>query len=240
MLMQFILIVVLGAVAWFLLPFAVRKLSEKRLAELCRDNKAIVLSYDDGPGADLTPRLLDLLKQHQAVATFFMLGRATQANPETVARALREGHEVGSHSFDHANAWKVLPVRAARDLAAGIHAVRTLGGDGHLFRPPYGKLTLATLLDGLLRRQSFGWWTIDTRDTKDHGARRPVQDILDQIRTGGGGVVLAHDFDRADEPPDGVSHTDYVMTLTEQVIAFADQNGYRLMRLGDVLRRAQA
>ncbi len=220
------------------MPFGLRKLSEARLARLCRTRKAIVLSYDDGPGPALTLRLLDLFR-NRGVATFFVLGRNAEANGTVVARAIGEGHEVASHSFEHRNAWKVGPVRAARDLAAGIRAVRRLGGNGHLFRPPYGKLTLATLIDCLIRRQHFGWWTIDSKDPQDSGERRRIEDILDEISASGGGVVLMHDFDRPPAPADGMSHDEYVISLTTRIIEFAEENGYRLMRLGDVLKGAQ-
>ena len=212
--------------------------SEIRLARLCRARKAIVLSYDDGPGNVLTPRLLDLLN-NRAAATFFMRGRSAEANTDMVSRVMDEGHEVGSHSFHHSNAWKVWPGRAARDLAAGIRTVRGLGGDGHLFRPPYGKLTLATLIDCLIRRQRIGWWTIDSKDPQDSGERRRIEDVLDEIAANGGGVVLMHDFDKAPNPADSISHDDYVISLTGRIIDFAEENGYRLMRLGDVLRKAK-
>ena len=245
--MEVLVRVVLGAcvfaAVWFLFPFAVRRLSEIRLCRLCRARRAIVLSYDDGPGPALTPRLLDLLGASNVAATFFVLGRNAEANSDIVSRATRERHEVGSHTFGHGNAWKVGPLRAARDLARGIGTVRRLGGDGRLFRPTYGKMTLATLADCLLRGQRLGWWTIDSKDTRDSGARRPAEDILAEIRSRGGGVVLAHDFDKAqtqaDAAPGATSHADYVMDLTERIIGLAETDGYRLMRLGDVMRGAR-
>jgi len=223
---------------WFIFPFGIRRISESRLMRLCKEQKAIVLSYDDGPGPALTLRLLDILK-NRGVATFFVLGRSAETNGQVVSRAVGEGHEVGSHSFHHSNAWKVWPGRAARDLAAGIRTVRGLGGNGNLFRPPYGKLTLATLIDCLVRRQSLGWWTIDSKDTKNSGDRRPVEEIIREIADNGGGVVLMHDFDKVPNPADSISHDDYVISLTGRIIDFAEENGYRLMRLGDVLREAK-
>lgn len=232
-------VLIVLAIGWFILPFGLRQLAEIRLARLCKAHKVIVLSYDDGPGPALTQRLLGVLEGH-GLATFFVLGRSVAENGDTVAQVIGAGHEVGSHSFHHSNAWKVGPVRAARDLAAGIDVVRGLGGNGTLYRPPYGKLTLATLIDSQLRHQRLGWWTIDTKDTKDSGARRQTGDILDEIARRGGGVVLMHDFDKPADPDDSMSHADYVISLTEQIIEFAEKNGYRLMRLGDVLQMAKS
>lgn len=230
--------IVLGVVAlilaWFLLPFALRKRGEARLEARCRAARAIVLSYDDGPSSGLTPRLLDLLGETGAKATFFLLGRNTETREAIVARALAEGHEIGSHTFDHSNAWKTQPLRAARDLARGIATVARLGGDARLYRPPYGKLTLATWVQCHLRAQRLGWWTVDSKDTEDGPDRRRIDDILAQLDTRGGGVVLAHDFDRADDATNPDSHADYVVDLTRRVISFAREKDYRILPLRDL------
>lgn len=226
------------AAAWFLVPFALRRVAEARLARRCREARAIVLSYDDGPGPELTPRLLDLLKAEGVPASFFVLGRHAEASPGLVRRLVEEGHEVGSHTRDHANAWKTGPLAFARDLAAGIRTAGALGADRGLFRPPYGKMTLAGLADGVRRGLRYGWWTVDTRDS---WACRPIGEVLGEIEAKGGGVVLMHDFDeypRAVGAPGaaGASHAEHVLALTGRIIALARERGYRLMRLGDLGR----
>lgn len=135
--------VVLLALAWFLVPFAFRKWEERRLRARCRAMKAIVLTYDDGPGTMLTDCLLALLARHGVRANFFVLGRNAEMRPEIVRRLVAEGHEVGSHTQEHSNAWKTDPFTAARDLARGIRTASALGADARLFRPPFRKLTLA-------------------------------------------------------------------------------------------------
>lgn len=232
-------ILLLGLI-WFLLPFLLRRLAERQLLRLCQEQKAIVLSYDDGPGPGLTEKLADLLGQHQVAGTFFVLGRKIAGGEASVARLLRDGHEVGSHSFEHTNAWKVAPWRGVEDLAAGIAAVRAQGGDSTLYRPPYGKMTLGMMLQGKLQGQRFGWWTLDPKDTWAPADRPPAEQVLAQLGAMGGGVVLLHDFDKDCDPQEGMTHDDYVLSLTAQIIGFAKDNGYRIMPLGDVLRGAAA
>lgn len=225
---------ILGAVVlgcWFLVPFAWRKVTEQRLARLCRDYRTIVLTYDDGPGDQLTSQLLDLLKSRGASASFFVLGRNAVKRPDLVRRLLADGHEVGSHTQNHSNAWKAGPLHAARDLADGIRTVGELGGNRRLFRPPYGKLTLAGLIQGARRDLQFAWWTVDSCDS---WAQLPVDDVISELESCGGGVVLMHDFDQYTLDRGEMDHTEYVLTLTDRIIGFAHANRYRLMRLSDL------
>ncbi len=226
---------ILGGLCWFLVPFALRQRAERRLAALCKAKRAIVLTYDDGPGATLTPQLLDLLSESGVHATFFVLGQNAKAAPDLVRRLVQEGHEVGSHTYDHTNAWKVSPIRAARDVDAGVATVAKLGGDRNLFRPPYGKLTLAGLIAGLRRGFRYGWWTLDSRDSWD---RRPMAEVLADLKAQGGGVVLMHDLDEYKDTTGDLSHIDYVLQLTTKLIALAKSDGYQVMRLGDLDAKA--
>lgn len=225
--------VALLAPAWFLIPFIARKQAERTLQRRCQAERAIILTYDDGPGISLTEDLISLLRRHGVRASFFVLGRNASARPDIVRRLTSEGHEVGSHTHDHNNAWKSDPFTAARDLARGIRTVAELGADPQLFRPPYGKMTLAGLISGALRGLRYGWWTIDSRDS---WARRPIEEVVSEIGAKGGGVVLMHDFD--DYPggvgPDAPAHPEHVLALTERIIEFARSQGYQMMRLRDL------
>jgi peptidoglycan/xylan/chitin deacetylase (PgdA/CDA1 family) len=65
--------------------------------------RALALTFDDGP-SQWTPAMLDVLGEHEARATFFVVGRYVEERPELVARMAREGHEIGNHTFDHVHA----------------------------------------------------------------------------------------------------------------------------------------
>lgn len=218
---------------WFLLPLAARRLGERRLAARCREARAILLSYDDGPGATLTPALLDLLARHGVRATFFVRGDHAEARPALVRRALAEGHAVGHHSHAHSHAWKSLPHRHAADIARGRATVAALGGNPHLHRPTYGKQTLASWLASLRSPVPPCWWTIDPQDS---WRPRPVAEVLAGIDRAGGGVVLLHDFE--DYPrlaaADRAGHPAHVLALTEAIIAHARARGFRLLSFADL------
>lgn len=229
--MAAIIFLLVLAALWLVVPFVFRKRREGWLVERCAERRAIVLTYDDGPGVDLTPKLLDLLKRHDVHASFYALGRNAVASPELVKRAIAEGHEVGSHTYNHSNAWKTDPFTAFTDVVRGVRIIKALGGDKYAFRPPYGKLTLAGLLQGYLRGFKYGWWTVDSRDS---WARRTVADVLAEIERKSGGVVLMHDFDRYDRSPAEPTHVDHVLALTAAIIKLSRDKGFRIVPMSSL------
>ena len=222
-----------AVVAWFGVPILLRRLQTARLRALCAARRTIVLTYDDGPGAALSPRLAEILRRHGVRATFFAIGGQAVRRPAVIATLLGDGHEVANHSHDHVNAWRALPWRAVRDIRAGRHVLAGLGGNGGLFRPPYGKSTPATLLYGWRARIRFAYWTVDSRDSWE--TPRPVAEVLDMVERDGGGVVLMHDFDRAPRGREGHDHQAHVLRLTESLIDHARRHGYAIAPLGEML-----
>lgn len=225
------LVLLLAAIlAWFGLAVLHRRVVTARLARICRQQRAIVLTYDDGPSTGVTLTLANLLAEHEAKATFFVIGGFAEMHPGLVVRLQAEGHEIGSHTQSHSNAWKTTPWGAMRDLVAGQQTLARLGLQTRMFRPPYGKTTLGTLIAGW--EQHFAFWTIDPQDSWD---RRPVADILAEIDQKGGGVVLMHDFDLPRRGPAPAAHPAYLLELTEALIGHAAIGGYRILRFGDLL-----
>jgi peptidoglycan/xylan/chitin deacetylase (PgdA/CDA1 family) len=117
-------------------PWWLRQLYPGLLWHMPRQEKAIYLSFDDGPHPEATPFVLDQLKKFNARASFFCIGKNVLQYPEIVTRILEEGHCVGNHTQHHVNGWKTSfsayldDVRAAREYISSS-----------LFRPPYGRIT---------------------------------------------------------------------------------------------------
>ena len=151
--------------------------------------KYVALTFDDGPSPRCTPRLLDGLQELGARATFFVVGCQAMKDPDIVQRIAAEGHQVGNHSYDHADLHSLTAAQALADLRRNDDLLRELLGDGDYWvRPPYGLMSeeeAAALAVPLVN------WSVDTEDwrTKDCGK------ILDVIYrcTGDGDIVLLHD-----------------------------------------------
>lgn len=217
---------------WIGIPHALRKRAESRLRARCRDRGVIVLTYDDGPGAELTPRLLQLLDEHEASATFFLLGVRAEACPDVVDRLVSSGHEVATHSHSHRNAWKTDPFTIARDLTQGWDPLERRLGRPLAFRPPYGKATLASMLQAGRAGRTLAWWTHDSGDTWRE--LPSVGSVIDRLKADRGGVVLLHDFDQQRSP----ERVEYVVELTRAVLEFADEQSMRVMSYAALERDA--
>ena len=155
-------------------------------------DSTIYLSFDDGPHALHSARLLDLLAQHEAKATFFLLGDVAQDEPELVARMLAQGHAIGNHSMTHPR-MSGLGGRAIWDEVDRADAVlaRFDGQRRHLFRPPHGRLTPAMVAGSLWRRQPLVLWTLDSLDYKLEP--QAVARRLSERLPVSGDVILFHD-----------------------------------------------
>lgn len=157
-----------------------------------RHEPTLYLSFDDGPHPEHTPPLLDLLRQHGAKASFFLIGDQVLLYPDVVRRILAEGHSIGNHSMRHPR-MPALPARAQLDDIAEADAVmRPFNGrERQLFRPPNGRATAAMILDSLRWRRPLVLWNVDSHDFELSGAQ--VVQRMERMALRGGDILLFHD-----------------------------------------------
>jgi len=99
-------------------------------------DKILYLTFDDGPHPEVTPFVLKELKKHNALATFFCIGKNVVTYPDIYKQLINEGHSVGNHTYNHLNGWKTANDDYLKDIALASHEI-----DSDLFRPPYGRIT---------------------------------------------------------------------------------------------------
>jgi len=158
------------------------------------DGRYIAMTFDDGPSAKLTPKLLDLLAIHHIKATFFVIGENVAEHPEILARATSEGHEIGNHSWSHRNLGKMSDDAVRRDLRKTEDAIRSATGTRPtLMRPPYGSITAR---QKRWIANEFGYkiilWDVDPLDWKRPGPAAICNRILKGTQPGS--IVLSHDI----------------------------------------------
>jgi peptidoglycan/xylan/chitin deacetylase (PgdA/CDA1 family) len=153
----------------------------------------VALTFDDGPTPDVTPRVLDVLRDKGVPATFFVVGRQVEANPDLARRVCREGHTIGNHSYSHPPLFCFLtPPRLRRELARGQDSIlRVTGTVASLFRSPVG--LRHPLLSPVLERAGleFVLWSIRSFDTWPQSVESLRRRILGRVRPGD--IVLLHD-----------------------------------------------
>jgi len=221
------LVVIFLLLVLYFIPAAWKIKDIKRLSEKCERERLLALTYDDGPGRELTSRLLKLLEKYEVKASFFLLGRRLRNSVDIPEKLINAGHELGCHSQNHLNAWKIFPWRALKDIKNGYKTLDNWISDSALYRPPYGKITLPVWWMLKQKHAPLAWWTDDCGDT---WKTLPVpEEIVKKILKKGGGVVLMHDFDRDSE------RMDYVIKTTELLLEGAKEEGIQVIKLGDIL-----
>jgi len=99
----------------------------------------LALTFDDGPNPAWTPRLLELLYEHKVHATFFLVGRFAEAEPELVHKIVAAGHVIGNHSWSHPNLARTPAAKVREELRSTNDTLQQLAGKPvRLFRPPFG------------------------------------------------------------------------------------------------------
>lgn len=194
----------------------------------------VVLTFDDGPVAAYTPRVLDILKEHDVPGSFFVLGQNALQAPDLVDRILAEGHELGSHTYWHSNMSAVSPTRArvevnsVQNLITGITGRQML-----LYREPYmrsGGPISSRKVASLMPIEKAGYFIagmdIVPRDWLDLTADELATDIIRQVEERGGGVVLLHD---------GGGDQSATVEALPTVISELRRRGYEFASLSDQL-----
>jgi peptidoglycan-N-acetylglucosamine deacetylase len=117
-------------------PWLLKKIYPDYIWGIATKEKEIYLTFDDGPHPVATPFVLKQLKQYNALATFFCIGKNVTQHPEIYKQILAEGHSTGNHTQNHLNGWKTENDIYLKDI---VEASRIIDTD--LFRPPYGRIT---------------------------------------------------------------------------------------------------
>lgn len=154
-----------------------------------------VLTFDDGPGLDATPHVLDELQRVEAPATFFLLGVEVRRRPELARQILAGGHELGLHGFSHPRYDKITPEEAHRDLERGLEAIEAATGvRPRWFRPPFGRLSADSHQICRSLKLDIAYWSNWGLDWEEVSADAISAEVTSDIRPGA--IVLLHDTAR--------------------------------------------
>ena len=154
--------------------------------------KRIALTFDDGPSADFTPQVLEILERYNVKATFFLLGRNVERFPELARRVVSKGHAVGNHSFSHANLKKLHPELIREEISTAETVIASATGvRPTLFRAPFGRLNRTVVKEADAAGCAVIQWSLSPRDWAMPKDRRITRRVVSRAKNGT--IVLLHD-----------------------------------------------
>ncbi len=154
--------------------------------------RQLYLTFDDGPVPQITPWVLDVLKDYEAQATFFCVGENVSRYPEIFRRIRREGHAVGNHTYNHISGWAHDPEVYLENVSTCAQLV-----DSDLFRPPYGRINRKQARSLLGNNYRIVMWDILSGDfDREIEPDQCYHNVVDNARPGS--IIVFHDSVKAE------------------------------------------
>lgn len=193
-----------------------------------RDKKVLALTFDDGPHPIYTNEILDVLKEYNVKATFFILGKHGELYPELLYRQKIEGHEIGIHSYNHINLRRKKEEIIENEFDATQEVIYvTTGQNPRLFRPPYGTYSQEVYDVAVENQCKIVLWTYyqDTKDWSNPGVDKIVETVLSQATNGD--IILFHDHNEGDE--------NQTIEALKEILPVLINRGFRFVTVSELL-----
>ena len=202
-----------------------RGLAHAKLMRGNPDLREVAITFDDGPHPKYTPKILAILKQYNAKATFFVVGEMAEKYPYLVRAELAAGHSVGNHTYHHVDLTQIPPVYIAAELKACGQVLSRIGKKPpHLFRPPGGDYNdeVAQVAEALGYITVL--WTNDPGDYASPGTDVIETRVIDKISNGS--IILIHD---------GIRQT---IDALPSILKYLQSQGYETVTVDQMLAHA--
>lgn len=200
-------------------PGIVKRIFDGYIWRIDTERKDLFLSFDDGPLPRLTPKILQILAQYDAKASFFCVGDNVRKYPEQYQEIINEGHAVGNHSYSHLNGFKTSTAAYTEDV---MKAADYINSD--LFRPPYGKLKI-TQHNCLPQNFKTILWDVLSYD---FDTRINPQQCFENVKkfSRKGSVIVFHDNLKAEKN---------MLYALQKTLDFYSKKGYEFRALDSIL-----
>ena len=203
------------------------EVKEPEAAPLDPNGKYIALTFDDGPHPKVTPLILDILKKHNAKATFYMLGSQAQFYPALASQVAEEGHEIGNHSDSHADLSSLGEIEIRKEIEEASNKIKEASGQlPATVRPPYGAMNEDVKKIAGMAHTPLILWSVDSLDWKTLNASA-IQKIV-KANAVPGAIVLMHDIHKptAEALPDLLTYLEkegYEFITVSQLLSLQEQ-----------------
>ena len=167
-------------------PLLLRWMYPRAFWRMNKNEKAVYLTFDDGPIPEITPWVLDLLDKYHIKATFFLVGDNVRKHPEEFKMIVERGHRLGNHTFNHIQGLKYLSYNYLANVNKADELIKS-----NLFRPPHGWMRWAQYMV-LRNRYTIVMWDLVTRD---YSKRLNGPQVLNKVKkyVRNGSIITFHD-----------------------------------------------
>jgi len=187
-----------------------------------REERVISVTFDASWGGDKTMRILDLLDEYDAKATFFLVGIWVDKYPELVREIHDRGHEIGNHSDTHPYMTRISESKMRQELDGVSDKIEALTSQRPtLFRPPYGDYN--NLVVNVSRDEGYEvvQWSIDSLDWKNRGVDDLVKRATSNVQPGD--IILFH------------NDSEFIVDALPQILQYYKEQGFTMIPAGDIL-----
>ena len=206
----------------------------KVFVESQTNQKVVALTFDDGPYSPYTEQLLDILKENNVKATFFLIGQNAEKNPELVKRIAQDGHQLGNHTYHHVDLLKNDKKTIEEEIDRTSQVIAAITGVvPHVVRPPHGfrDLVVMEIMDE--RHLKVVEWSVMSRDWTNPGVEVIVDRTVKRVRNGS--IVLLHDGDGIDSKASRIQSIE----ATRRIIQILRDQGYEFVTVDEILAKTE-
>lgn len=180
------------------------------------EENTVYITFDDGPHEQATTFALDTLKEYNAKATFFCIGKNVVAHQDIFQRIIAEDHTVGNHSHNHLNGWKTTNDVYLKNVLKASQQI-----PNKIFRPPYGRIKISQSKKLIQRDWKVYMWDVLSGDfDTDLSAEECLQNVLTNIEPGS--IVVFHDSEKA------LPRMKYALP---EVLKYCNQKGWKMKQI---------
>ena len=197
----------------------------KMLTRVKTGDKVVALTYDDGPNSPYTEKLLNVLKDVQVQATFFVIGQQLEGNLVTAQRMLAEGHELGNHSYSHTKLvnQKLSVIRS--EITKTDEILKALGVNSNIhFRAPLGLKRIRLPWELACRNKTNILWDVDPQDYKEQPPNQIASFVVHNVKPGS--IILLHD---------GGGNRSRTVTATKMIVEQLQAKGYQFKTISELI-----
>lgn len=191
-----------------------------------RNKNQIALAFDDGP-CEETLNVLKILKRYDSKATFFILGEKIRGNEKIVNHIIKQGHEIGNHSYSHLPLWFKDKKFIKKELIKTDNELLKLGVKTNLIRPPYFRFGLNFLKICNKLNKKIIFCSIDSKDWKLLNKKVIIKRILKKVKNGS--IINMHDY------LEDIGKNKQLLSVLEELIPQLNRK-YKLVTISELLK----